>query len=73
MTAPRIDLHCRHCGYTWDAPTMIAGVWWAQAVTPAGIAAQCWCPACHAAPPMVPAAPSPLSESFTLCPSEVTP
>jgi len=70
---PRIDLHCRHCGHTWHAPTMIAGVWWPPAVTPAGIAARCWCPACQAAPPMAAATPSPLSGSFTLCSCEVTP
>lgn len=54
---PSIDLRCPTCGTVWHVAAVLSGVWWAPCVTPAAIAALCWCPFCHAAPPMEPAAP----------------
>jgi len=53
---PQIDLHCPTCQHTWRTETIVAGVWWARGVTPAAIAAGCWCPNCRHAPPMLPTA-----------------
>ena len=55
-----IDLRCPACGYTWAAASVLHGVWWGKGVTPAAIAKICYCPRCHADPPMEPAPPPPL-------------
>ena len=55
----RIDLRCPHCAYTWNVATVLSGVWWGKGITPIQIARLCYCPYCHAAPPMEPAAPPP--------------
>lgn len=57
LSDTRIDLRCPTCGWCWNVAAVISGVWWARGVTPAAIAALCWCPYCHAAPPMEPAPP----------------
>jgi hypothetical protein len=53
----QIDLRCPSCGYEWHAASVLYGVWWGRGVTPAAIAKLCYCPACHAEPPMEPAPP----------------
>jgi len=52
---PEIDLCCPACGQVWNVAAVLCGVWWAPAVTPAAIAARCWCPYCRVPPPMAPA------------------
>jgi hypothetical protein len=53
----QIDLRCPTCGHVWNVAALLTGVWWSRAVTPAAIAALCWCPVCRSAPPMEPAPP----------------
>lgn len=56
----RIYLRCPTCRHEWEAASVLHGVWWGRGVTPASIAAICYCPSCHAEPPMEPAPPPPL-------------
>lgn len=57
VAAPETEIHlkCPACGYQWNVASVLSGVWWGRGVTPSAIAALCWCPYCHAAPPMEPA------------------
>ncbi len=59
----RIYLRCPRCKYEWEAAAVLAGVWWGRGVTPGAIAGICYCPRCHADPPMEPATPAPLTKA----------
>jgi hypothetical protein len=48
----RIVLRCPQCGYVWHAGQIVPDAYWAKGVTPASIAALCYCVKCGAAPPM---------------------
>jgi hypothetical protein len=61
-----VELCCPACGESWAVPALIAGVWWAPGVTPAAIAARCWCPYCRTPPPMAPAPPPSLVHARSL-------
>jgi len=53
MPEAEIDLCCPACGQAWNVAAVLCGVWWPPAITPAAIAARCWCPYCRAPPPMI--------------------
>lgn len=52
-----IHLRCPACGHRWEAASVLHGVWWGRGITPKAIAGICYCPSCHAEPPMEPAPP----------------